>query len=391
MGTENPGRPPYPGRPTTTPFGAPPPNIRPFSSTHPMAGSGSSTFRPTTPPPPQPNVPFASSGPVAGTEAPGIQPRAPSAFSNPSTASPPVPPSYVNQNPGAGTFQRFSTPQFTQTPQAPPARPPTVGHAPFGSPPLGQVSSPPPTFHPTANVPAVPMGSPPQRATFPSLSGNIPQLPSDSLPPSPWTNFQQPFPAADASIPAAGPTAPPPFLGYPSQQPNVPPPAPMSQSPFATRPAGYGPAPPIASPFQTYQGSYVQPPPGPAPLGVPPMGQMQHSGSGPPSNAMYGLMEDFNSLSIGSVPGSLDPGVDSKALPRPLDGDVEPTSSSELFPLNCHSRYLRLTTSAIPNSQSLISRWHLPLGAVVCPLAEAPEGVSIPTLNMIKFYSAHVN
>ncbi|KAI3693498.1 hypothetical protein L1987_76441 [Smallanthus sonchifolius] len=96
---------------------------------------------------------------------------------------------------------------------------------------------------------------------------------------------------------------------------------------------------------------------------------------------MPGLVEDFSSLSIGSVPGSFDAGLDTKVLPRPLDGDVEPSSFAQMYPMNCNSRYLRLTTSAIPNSQSLVSRWHLPLGAVVCPLAEAPEGEEVPIVN----------
>lgn len=387
MGTENPGHPSHPGRPSTAPFGGPPPNIRPFSSTPPMSGPGSSTFRPSMPPPPQPSVPFASSSPMAGPEVPGFQPRPPSAFSSPSVNSSPVPPSYVNQNPGAGAFQRFSTPHFSQTPQVPTAHVPTLGHGPFSAPPSGQVSNPPPTSWSTPNVPAMPMGSPPHRATFPPLSGNVPPLPSDSLPSFPRPNFQQPSPATDASVPAARPTVPPPFPLYPNQQPSVPKPAPLSQSPFATHSAGYGPVPHVSSPFQTHQGGYVQPPPGPAPPGVHPRDQMLHPSSGPPSNAIYGLMEDFSSLSIGSVPGSLDPGIDSKALPRPLDGDAEPTSFPLMFPLNCHSRYLRLTTSAMPNSQSLTSRWHLPLGAVVCPLAEAPEGVSTAAFHMIKILS----
>ncbi|KAK4795872.1 hypothetical protein SAY86_028198 [Trapa natans] len=372
MGTENPGHPSYPGRPTTAPFGVPPPNVRPFSSTPPMAGPGSSTFRPSVPPPSQPNAPYASHSPAARAEATGLQACPPSAFSSSSVAVPTVPPSYVNQNPGAGLFQRFSTPQFSQTTQIPTARAPAVGHGPFGAPPSGQLSNPLPTYRPTQNVPSVSMGSPPHRATFPPPSGNVPPLPSDSLPSFPRPSFQQSYPAADASVPPFRPSAQPHIPGYPNQQPNVPQPASMSQSPFSTGPAGFG-----------HQGGYVQPPPGPAPLGVHSRDQMLRASPGPPSNAMYGIAEDFSSLSIGSAPGSLDPGIDSKALPRPLDGDVEPTSFTEMFPLNCHPRYLRLTTSAIPNSQSLTSRWHLPLGAVVCPLAEAPQGGEVPLVNFI--------
>ena len=43
---------------------------------------------------------------------------------------------------------------------------------------------------------------------------------------------------------------------------------------------------------------------------------------------------------------------------------------------NAHPAYFRLTCGAIPDTQSLKSRWHLPLGAVVQPLAPTPAGVS---------------
>lgn len=110
--------------------------------------------------------------------------------------------------------------------------------------------------------------------------------------------------------------------------------------------------------------------------------QMQYPNAGPPiGGTVQGLVEDFQSLSVGSVPGSLDAGIDPKSLPRPLDGDREPTSILETYPLNCHPRFLRLTTHAIPTSQSLLSRWHLPLGAVVHPLAEAPDGEEVPIVN----------
>lgn len=162
--------------------------------------------------------------------------------------------------------------------------------------------------------------------------------------------------------------------GYPSRQANAVTQAPAAaQFPptFAHQGGSYGPAPPPSSQFIqpssqfiSHQAGYIQPPPLAA--------------------HVQGLVEDFNSLSLGSVPGSIDPGLDLKALPRPLDGDdgdVGPASFAETYPMNCNSRYLRLTTSAIPNSQSLVSRWHLPLGAVVCPLAEPPDGEEVPIVN----------
>ncbi|RRT82994.1 hypothetical protein B296_00010393 [Ensete ventricosum] len=97
---------------------------------------------------------------------------------------------------------------------------------------------------------------------------------------------------------------------------------------------------------------------------------------------LQGLVEEFESLTVGSVPGALDPGIDTKLLPRPLSGDEESAKILEMYPLNSHPRILRLTTHAIPNSQSLLSRWHLPLGAVVHPLAEAPDKSALPSLGV---------
>nr|KJB13838.1 hypothetical protein B456_002G096700 [Gossypium raimondii] len=142
------------------------------------------------------------------------------------------------------------------------------------------------------------------------------------------------------------------------------------------------PPPPASSyPFPSQQGSYGPSPPVAAPLGYQLRDQMQHPGSAPNIGGAQSLAEDFSSLSLASTPGSIEPGLDYRTLPRPLDGDVEPSSFVEMYPMNCNPRYLRLTTSAIPNSQSLASRWHLPLGAVVCPLAEAPEGEEVPVIN----------
>lgn len=169
------------------------------------------------------------------------------------------------------------------------------------------------------------------------------------------------------------------FPGYPSKPSAVlTHPPPVQPAPFVTHQGGYGPPPPATSAhLLSHQRGYVHPPP---------VAQMQHQGSGPPMGTLQGLTDDFSSLSLASIPGSLDPGLDSKVLPRPLDGDMEPNSLAEMYPMNCHSRYLCLTTSAIPNSSSLVSKWHLPLGAVVCPLAEAPDGVSIYALRILSLH-----
>ncbi|KAF5727595.1 protein transport protein Sec-like [Tripterygium wilfordii] len=276
-----------------------------------------------------PSTPFAAAPPTMA--APSVGSEAPP------TIRPAFPP------PAAGPFQRFPSPLGQPPIQQPP-------------PPSLPAAFPPSSFRPPPQqMPLVPMG-------FPHPSAN-PALSSASIPPPP------PRVGADQ-----------PFHGYAGGQSNVASQAPPMQSPFLTQqPGSYTPTPPpaTASPFAARQGGYMPPPPVGAPTG-----HMQHPGTLPPVGSTQGLTEDFSSLSLsGSVPGTLDPGLDPKALPRPLEGDVEPHAFSEMFPGNCNSRYLRLTTNAMPNSQSLVSRWQLPLGAVVCPLAEAPEGEEVPVLN----------
>ncbi|KAK4565225.1 hypothetical protein RGQ29_007049 [Quercus rubra] len=355
MGTENPGRPNFPARPAATPFAAAPPqNVMPFSSSGPLVGSEASGFRPTSPAAPQPTVPFSSSGPLAGSQSSGFRLPPPPRYTDPS-----VPPPASNVPPTGGPFQRFPTPPFPSTVQAPASRVPLVGQ------PIAQPPAPPVSFRPQPQIPPVPMGAPPQSVNSAPPNVNAPYSVSDSSFPAPMTNFQSSFP------------------GYARMQSNADLQSPPMQSSFPSHQGGYAPAPPTSStPFLSHQGGYVPPPPVAAPLGVQSRDQMQYPGSGPPGS-IQGLIEDFSSLSIGSVPGSIDPGVDPKALPRPLEGDVEPKLFSEMYPMNCNPRFLRLTTSGIPNSQSLASRWHLPLGAVVCPLAEAPDGEEVPVVNFV--------
>lgn len=381
MGTENPNRSNFPQRPAATPFAAPQ-STTPFISSHPMVGSEASAFRPSSPPAPQTTTPFLSPGPVVGSEATGFRPAPPV---RPTGSSIPGPPSAYGP-PSAGPFQRFPTPQYPGMTQVPPPQASSMGQPVFPQqvkPPAGQVPSMPGPFKPQPQMPSVPMGSPPQSLNTMPPTMNAPQSTVDSSYFAPRPNFQSSSPPMGPSYSAPRGTMLSAFPGYPGKQPNTVTQAPPLQSaPFLAQQGGYGAPPPGAStPFYSHQGGYAPPPPVAAPLGGPYSSeQMRPPGSAPPMGAVQGLVEDFSSLSLGSVPGSFDPGLDSKALPRPLDGDVEPSSFAERYPTNCSSRYLRLTTSAIPNSQSLVSRWHLPLGAVVCPLAEAPDGVSIYAL-----------
>lgn len=384
MGTENPSRPSFPPRPAAAPFAAGPQPTMPFLSSGPAVGSQAPGFRPIPSSTPQAATPFLSSGPVVGPEASGFRPSPPARFSDPSLPSVPSP----NAPPAVGPFQRFTTPQNPSMAQAPPVRHPPVGQPVFSppiQPPAGQV--PPGSFHPQSQPPSVPMGSPPQSMNSAPLRANAPQPLLDSSFSAPRPLFQPSFPPPESTYPAAKSNLQPSFPGYPNKQSNTVPQALGVQSPFLAPQGGYAAAPPTsAPPFLAQQGGYGPPPPVAAPLGLHSREQMQHPGTGPPIGAVQGLIEDFSSLSVGSVPGSFDSGIDSKALPRPLEGDVEPNSYAEMYPMNCSSRYLRLTTSGIPNSQSLVSRWHLPLGAVVCPLAVAPDGVSILSINKAYLY-----
>ncbi|KAK1581925.1 hypothetical protein Q3G72_010223 [Acer saccharum] len=371
MGTENPGRPSFPARPSATPFAAAPPAVTPFLSSGPVAGPGVSSFRPPPAAPPN-TLPSVSSAPPAGSDGSGFRPTPPARFNDPSVSSPRT--THVPAT--GGPFQRLPTPPFPSMAQAPPARAPPVGPQPGPYFP-GQVSHSPASFRP--QPPAVPMGSPPQRASYAPPGVNFPQPSSDSSFSAPRPYSQPSFTPVDSTYPSARATLQPPMPGYATMPPNAVSQMPTTASPFPSHQGSYVPGPPgpppAASPFPAHQGGFVSS----SPLAATPGLHAQYSA--PPVGVMQNLAEDFSYLSMGSIPGSIEPGLDLKALPRPLDGDVEPNSLAEIFPLNCHSRYLRLSTSAIPNSSSLVSRWHLPLGAVVCPLAETPEGEEVPIVN----------
>ncbi|XP_010464294.1 PREDICTED: protein transport protein Sec24-like At3g07100 [Camelina sativa] len=361
MGTENKGYPNFPARPapSSSPFAsAPPPGIPPQSG-GPPTGSDAVGFRPFPPSASQPIRPFTPSGPppaptVGGmrpaqpspfvSQIPGSRPPPPSSNSFPSTAYGPPPPP-----PGATPFQRFPSPPFPTTQNPPPQGPPQT---------LAGHFSPPMSLRPQQQ----PMGPPAQTMTSGLPGANTSPSPADfNMAARP--GFQQSMPPVTQSYPGVGGLQPS-FPGYPSKQVSQPPPMPF-QGP---------PGPPPVSSYPPQIGGFAQRPNLAAQ-------QNLHPSYAPPTSNVQGLVEDFNSLSLASIPGSMEPGLDHRAFPRPLDGDVEPNSFADMYPMNCHSRYLRLTTSAIPNSQSLASRWHLPLGAVVCPLAETPKGEEVPLID----------
>ncbi|GAB4832920.1 Protein transport protein Sec24A [Ancistrocladus abbreviatus] len=319
MATDNPGHLNFPGRPAATPFAAAPPQ----AASSFLSFSSMPVVRPDASafrPPPTSSSPGTMPFSSSGPMAGSEASRfrpVPVVGFNNPSPSPPGPP--LSQHPPvSNNFQHFPAPQFPTTGQMPPAY-----GAPVGQPNLAPQMQP--------NVP------PPNQPSVVQSSSSVPPF----LPHSQAPSVQ---------------------MGSPPQSYVAPPP--ISSSPYYGQQAGYGP-----------------PPPHTGITGLHSRETMQHPISGPPTGSMQGLVEDFSSLSLGAVPGSMDPGLDAKALPRALEGDVEPCFLHEIYPMNCHPRYLRLTTSGIPNSQSLASRWHLPLGAVTYPLAEPPDGEEVPIVN----------
>ncbi|CAK9183025.1 unnamed protein product [Ilex paraguariensis] len=380
MGTENPSHANLPLRPATTPFAAPQ-STTPFLSSGPVVGSDASPYRPIRPPTPDSTLPSISPGPVIGSGASSFRPTPPGTTNDPSM---PPPPSLYTP-PTAGPFQGFPTPQFPSTVQPPPPRTSLAGQPVYSStvrPPAGHVSYMPAFPHLQSQKPSMPIRPPPQSINTVPSGLNVPQSTLDSSFLGSRPNLQPSSPLVGSTYPAR-PTLQSAFPGYPSKQPNTVTQAPLVQTPaFSVHQGGNVPPQTIASaPFVSHQGGYVPPPPIAAPQSISSRADMQFCGYRPEMGSVQGLIEDFSSLFLESAPGSFDPGLDCKALPRPLEGDVEPNSFAMMYPMNCSSRYMRLTTNAIPSSQSLVLRWQLPLGAVVCPLAEAPDGEEVPIVN----------
>ncbi|CAO2825832.1 unnamed protein product [Amaranthus hypochondriacus] len=358
-----PGRPNVPGRPAGSPFAAaPPPATSPFLSSGPVSGiSDGPSVKPPPTSAPTITTPFSSSGPTAGPPVPGFRPSPPAGNTDASAPAASGPPASLGP-PTSNHFQRFAAPQLS----GPPTNPPI--HMPTGGPP-NMVSSVAPNMPPPFQRPSVLSPNPP--LTF---------RPHSQAPPVQMTLPPQPYAQA-----------PPVHMGTESQPYAQAPPVQMASQPqhyaqappvqMLSQPQSYAQAPGVSPP--TYYGqqlAYLQPPSQPGMAPIHSRDQMHHL-SAPPTSAMQGLVEDFSFLSLGSIPGSMDPGLDAKALPRPLEGDVHSEVFHDMFPMNCDPKVLRLTTSGIPNSQSLASTWHLPLGAVVCPLAEASEGEEVPVVN----------
>ncbi len=336
--------------------------------------------------------------------------QAPGMAGPPRPAAPaPRPPGMVPQSP-APQQQTAPTPgpmYGAPTPTGPrPGGFPTPAGGPGAAPqvgPGGGYGAPRP---PTSMVPPSPMQ--PQQ---PQFGMRPPGMPQQQQPPQQQQQQPQQPGMMGGMRPPGAPMQPmqpiPPQMGgaaYPPPSPAfgaMPPQQQQQQQPqmaaTAPPPAFGAPRPPMPGP-----GGYGAPPPqmgAPAmrPPGPPPPPMMGGGGGGGMGMApgydaggmgmTNAVMDAFETLSLGpgapGMPGvpAAGPPANAAAFPRPAGtpeqeadavGPPRPYSSA-----NCGPAFLRMTTQAAPNSQALKARWHLPLGAVVHPLAEAGGPVAV--------------
>lgn len=145
-------------------------------------------------------------------------------------------------------------------------------------------------------------------------------------------------------------------------------------------------------------GFMAQPPRGPPAMPGTAMGMPSGPGMGnirPGMSAgsfggesMAATLDAFETLNLGpgqAVPGppgsQMAQGGDASTFPRPAGTqeqmDAAIGAPPTKHPANCAPEFVRFTTNAVPNSQALKSRWHLPYGAIVHPMAEAEKQVPI--------------
>ncbi|CAL9071201.1 unnamed protein product [Musa textilis] len=90
---------------------------------------------------------------------------------------------------------------------------------------------------------------------------------------------------------------------------------PVSQPLMQAYPAAH--VPPIhTSQYHAHQSLVPPPPPVGGPMGFSSREQLQHPLTGPPIGGVQGLVEEFQSLTVGSGPGALDPGVDTQVTAK---------------------------------------------------------------------------
>lgn len=322
--------------------------------------------------------------PPAGPPAPLGQPS----FPAPGMPRPPGPPSGAPQQPlystPASGPRPLAGPGYGQPPPQTPQGSQLPGmHSPAGASPGAQF---PGGMRPPPGPGAIPGGF--QQPHQPGYGMRPPPgPPTAGVPPSLGSMPGQPLPRPQGAYP------PSPTPGGPSPGYGARPPMPGA---FMAPPMGSpGMGPPSMGAMGGMGGPPISPPPaqGMAPPGPPMMGGMGGGMGGGmmgsyDSGGMNSLLDAFETLALG--PGG--PGVPGMPAAAPANAAVFPrpagTPEQEAAAVgppqpyshaNANPSFLRMATQAIPNSQALKARWHLPLGAVVHPLAES--GGPIPVAN----------
>lgn len=99
---------------------------------------------------------------------------------------------------------------------------------------------------------------------------------------------------------------------------------------------------------------------------------------------MQSLLDHFGELTLApSVPGQpAEAAMDIGAFPRPAGPLLEEAVAAPppTHEFNCRPEYLRMTVNAIPNTETLRKRFHLPVGLIVHPMAQTETPV--PVVNM---------
>eukprot|EP01062_Namystynia_karyoxenos_P014626 TRINITY_DN15275_c0_g1_i1.p1 TRINITY_DN15275_c0_g1~~TRINITY_DN15275_c0_g1_i1.p1 ORF type:complete len:1080 (+),score=262.58 TRINITY_DN15275_c0_g1_i1:77-3241(+) len=290
-------------------------------------------------------------------------------------AGPPPPPAFAQQPP----------PPQSQLPPPPSAGRPPPAH-PAGQPPPVHVQPPP--HQPAFAQPPPPSQSPPAPAAqCPPPAQPLPPppqpMPPGSRPPPPWQPPGQPPPRQP--LPGPPPHAAPPAAAPPPQQP----PPPPAQQRWGAPPkhATELPPPQFTMP-RPAPGTKVPgpPPPGPQPCppavsGQPPPTAEQDSRQRPASNGTpphcRGSAPDFISLTLtkpnmGPSAGQV---VCNEELPRPSEATYRPPPQSQALQhhegvTHLDVKYMRSSHRVMPMSSALHQRMGVPVGFVVCPMAE---------------------
>eukprot|EP00698_Gefionella_okellyi_P018498 TRINITY_DN5550_c0_g1_i1.p1 TRINITY_DN5550_c0_g1~~TRINITY_DN5550_c0_g1_i1.p1 ORF type:complete len:954 (+),score=203.14 TRINITY_DN5550_c0_g1_i1:57-2864(+) len=255
---------------------------------------------------------------------------------------------------------------------------------PSGQPP-GSGQPPPPQFFrpPGAPPPTIPAQGPPQSGQHgapPSSQGPPPVMMRPPGPPPPTGTPQQPTstpPVAPAMFARPPVSAPPPSF--------VPPP-PASSQPPPPPPQPSIPPPPTSVPPTTAQGvigggaalaqsrrMYPQAQQPPArPDQTQAAQQQRQAAAQQQQQPMYtpaSVTQQMSTMSMGdqSRPQQQQPAAAPRPTTQQLHGHLPPSAT-------CSKSFMRMTCNSLPNSGAIASKWMLPIGCLVRPLAPILPG-----------------